>query len=352
MAIDVEKLLAEVSADQPAGEDLEYDPAFGELERSAQGKAEQQFGDTIIPAEDPDWKTVKRNALDLFPRTKDIRVSSYLVRALVRTDGFDGLKDGLAVMHGLVASFWETMHPQLDPDDDNDPTLRVNVVAALCDPQAMLKGVREAPLVSSRALGKFSLRDCQVVGGQMALPEGQQPPDSASLEGAFMDADLEELTATSDAIQRSIDLCQAIEDDLTATIGASEAPNLSDLRDVLKEAKHALAERLTKRGVVGAEAGAEGEAEAGAAAPAGGGPAPARIAGEITSREDVIRVLQKASEYLTKNEPTSPVPLLLERARRLIGMNFLEILRDLAPDGLAQAKNAAGVKEEEGGDGW
>ena len=56
MAIDVEKLLTEVSPDQPAGEDLEYDPQFGELERSAQGKAEQQFGDTIIPAEDPDWK--------------------------------------------------------------------------------------------------------------------------------------------------------------------------------------------------------------------------------------------------------------------------------------------------------
>ena len=348
MSIDVQKLLAEVSADQPAGEDLEYDPAFGELERSAQGKPEQQFGDTIIPAADPDWKAVRKNAVELFPRTKDIRVSSYLVQALVRTDGFEGLRDGLDVMRGLVTEFWESMHPALDPDDDNDPTMRINVIAALCDAQAMLRGVREAPLVSSRALGRFSLRDVQVVGGQMALPEGQDAPDGASSRARSWTRTSKSSPPRSEAIGRSIELCQQIEDDLTAKVGTSDAPDLSALRDVLKEARQALSERLTKRGVVGAEdAGAAG-AEAGGASPGGGGAAPARIAGEISSREDVIRVLQKASEYLTRNEPTSPVPLLLERARRLIGMNFLEIMRDLAPDGLPQAKKIAGVEDEAG----
>jgi type VI secretion system protein ImpA len=347
MSIDVLKLLAEVTADQPAGEDLEYDPAFGELERSAQGKPEQQFGDTIIPAEDPDWKAVKQNALDLFPRTKDLRVSSYLVRALVRTDGYEGLRDGLAVMHGLVEQYWETVHPELDPDDDNDPTLRVNVVASLCDGPAMLKGVREAPLVRSRALGSFSLRDVQVVSGQVALPEGQVPPDSASVEGAFMEAELEVLTATAEAIARSIAISQEIEDGLTARVGAAQAPSLAELRDALKEAQQALAERLTRRGVVGAGEATDAGEEGAPASAAGG--TPQRIAGEIASREDVIRVLQKACDYLKRHEPTSPVPFLLERAKRLIGMNFLEIVRELAPDGLAQAKKIAGVEDEQGG---
>ena len=38
--IDVSALLAEVSEDQPCGEDMEYDPAFTDLEIAAQGMEE------------------------------------------------------------------------------------------------------------------------------------------------------------------------------------------------------------------------------------------------------------------------------------------------------------------------
>ncbi len=53
-AIDIEQLLQPISADAPCGDDLEYDPAFGELERAAQGKPERVLGDqlTAILVED------------------------------------------------------------------------------------------------------------------------------------------------------------------------------------------------------------------------------------------------------------------------------------------------------------
>ena len=344
--IDVERLLAEVSSDQPSGENLEYDPLYGELERSAQGKEEQQFGDTIIPAEDPDWKAVRKNALELFPRTKDLRVGMYLVQAVVGQDGMLGLRDGLQVIHGLITRFWDTVHPELDPDDDNDPTMRVNVLVTLCAP-SMLRKVREAPLVSHRVLGRFSLRDVQVVNGQMALPEGRPAPDAASLDAAFMEIDLEELQATADAVVESIAAVQQIEDVVTDQVGASQAPDLSGLRDVLKEVKHELDQRLSRRGVTVGEADEPGDpAAAGGVAGAAAAGAPQRMKGEITCREDVVRMLDKACQYFARNEPTSPVPLILERAKRLIGKNFLEILRDMAPDGLQQAQNVAGVTDE------
>ena len=44
--IDVNSLLEEISAELPCGEDLEYDTEFGEMERTAQGKPEQQIGST------------------------------------------------------------------------------------------------------------------------------------------------------------------------------------------------------------------------------------------------------------------------------------------------------------------
>ena len=66
--INVEELLQEVSPDVPCGEDLEYDPEFGEMTRAAEGKPEQQMGDSVVPAEDPDWRDVRDKALSIFSR--------------------------------------------------------------------------------------------------------------------------------------------------------------------------------------------------------------------------------------------------------------------------------------------
>ena len=61
-----------------AGPNLELAPEFGALERAAQGKPEQQYGDTIIAAADPDWKEVEEQALALLDRTRDLRVPAQI----------------------------------------------------------------------------------------------------------------------------------------------------------------------------------------------------------------------------------------------------------------------------------
>ena len=118
--IDIEKLLEEVSPDSPSGEDLEYDPDFTELERVAQGKPEQVMGSSVIPAEEPEWKEVQKKALALLSRTKDLRVLTHLIRAVTRTGGLSGLSEGLKLLQELTEKQWETIHPRLDPDDDDD----------------------------------------------------------------------------------------------------------------------------------------------------------------------------------------------------------------------------------------
>ena len=65
--------------------------------------------------------------------------------------------------------------------------------------------------------------------------------------------------------------------------------------------------------------------------------------------EDVVRALDRISEYYRRNEPTSPVPLLLQRAKRLVSMNFMEVMQDIAPDGAHQAASVCGVNPEEEG---
>jgi type VI secretion system protein ImpA len=335
--IDVEQLLQPVSEESPGGDDLEYDPAFIAMSQAAEGKAEQQMGDEVIEAEPPDWGKVRDQALALFSRTKDLRAGVLLTRAVVSTEGVIGLGDGLALLRGLIERHWDHVHPQLDPDDDNDPTMRINILASLCDPSAVLRSIREAPLVESRALGRFSLRDIEVARGQASPPEGTEPPDMAAIDGAFLDCDLESLQGTADAVERSLEHVEAIDALLMEKVGASHAPDLGELPVLLKAARQILVEQLARRGV--GEAPAETEA-----VPAGAAPQP--IAGEVNSREDVVRVLDKACDYFARNEPSSPVPLLLRRAKRLVSKDFMDIIRDIAPDGVQQAETITGTKEE------
>ena len=43
-----------------------------------------------------------------------------------------------------------------------------------------------------------------------------------------------------------------------------------------------------------------------------------------------------------REEPSSPVPILLRRAKRLVGKNFEELLADLAPGGMEELRHFAG----------
>jgi type VI secretion system protein ImpA len=59
-----------------------------------------------------------------------------------------------------------------------------------------------------------------------------------------------------------------------------------------------------------------------------------------------MRRLDEVCDYYARCEPSSPVPLLLRRAQRLVGKTFLDLLRDLAPGGVSEMEVISGVPEE------
>jgi type VI secretion system protein ImpA len=62
----------------------------------------------------------------------------------------------------------------------------------------------------------------------------------------------------------------------------------------------------------------------------------------INSRQDVTRILDQICLYYEKNEPASPVPLLLKRAARLVDKDFFEIIQDVAPESVDQIQKLIG----------
>ena len=76
-----------------------------------------------------------------------------------------------------------------------------------------------------------------------------------------------------------------------------------------------------------------------AAAPAAGS-----AGGVVKSRQDAIRALDAVADFFKRTEPSSPIPLFLARAKRLVSKDFLEVLADIAPEAVAQARAAGGLK--------
>ena len=90
-----------------------------------------------------------------------------------------------------------------------------------------------------------------------------------------------------------------------------------------------------------------GESEEASAQRGGAAPEGTAGAGVIRTREDVVRALDRICAYFESQEPSSPVPLLLRRARRLVSKDFMEILADIAPKGAEEAKLIGGLDREE-----
>ena len=86
----IKRLLAPVSDEHPCGDDLEYDADFMALETTSRDQKEQQFGNTIIPAEEPDWQSVVQLSMALLERSKDLCVVLVLLRGLAKTESVTG----------------------------------------------------------------------------------------------------------------------------------------------------------------------------------------------------------------------------------------------------------------------
>lgn len=330
--IDIDAMLREVEADMPCGPNLEYDPDFIALEQEALGKPEVQYGDTITPAVPPDWKIVRRMAGALLERSRDLRLAVHLVRANLALSGIVGLADSIALVERLLDQRWDSVHPELDPDDDLDPTLRINSLAILADTGTLVRELKEATLVILPGLGPFTVKMLEVANGEQPPAAGQEKIALGSIEGALADADPERFAAGLDALGRTLDSVVNIELTLVRQVGSSQALNLDALTRPLRKAHEFLSRQ---------QGGAAEQGSGEHAAPAADGAAPAAragISGDIASRDDVVRMLDKLVQYYARYEPSSPIPILLERAKRLVPMNFFEIMQDMAPDGIAQLK--------------
>lgn len=366
---DFDALLNEISPDAPCGEDISYDVGFLELEQLIKGKAEIQLGDHVQQREEPDWKKIYRQSLQLLERSRDIRLILYLTTSMLCLKGLPGFRDGLALLRGIVERYWDHFFPQLDPDDDNDPLERMNIIGSLSPPTTVMSDqdsmkfitrLMNVPLCSPEdaRLPHPSLKHIFAASGELSIPETEASslPTTQLIDAAFGQVDIDALKATDQILCDCLAHLRAIDEKLIERAGAAAVPDFSRLDSLLQQMRSKTEMYMQRRGY-GADASstkqpnpeADGSVATDAvnldehraiASASGQG-----LTGRVTSNQDVQKALDMIIVYYENNEPSSPVPLLIKRAKRLVGRTFVDIIRDISPDAMGQVQLVSGEED-------
>ncbi len=345
--VDYRQFASPLADGDVSGPDLEYDADFlSVIELLAPPPV------TMIASEDDglpdqtDWNGAVALCKGLAEKTRDIRVAVRLARSVVKSeDGIAGFAGAIALISDLLEQMWDDVHPMLDAEDNMDATMRLNALNELDDAQ-LVKALKMVPIA---AVGKqnLSLNDIETSLGKVkAVTEDAQNMASGLIAEIFSPANSDTIitakSVTDQALARIAHIRETWSNkmDALAQSRADEglsfdnmpAPQFEALSRVLTDISRHIAERMPEsEGYEDVEGGAPSNS---------GGP---KALGAIATRADADKAILNVVDWFHRNEPSSPVPIMLERARSMISKSFLEIVEDLGEGGIAEAKKAMGA---------
>jgi len=337
------QLLQPIADDMPCGQSLEdtellasFDAfrLFGQS-RPLDAAAEKDEKRIPKPVESPEWIEIRDKALDALAKSKDLRLLAYLGTALLRTDGLPAFAETLRVASQWLEMYWSQTYPLVD----EDAVLRRNALNCFADPMAVVDALRRVPLVRSRQHGTFSLRDVDIATNQLAANDGDTAADQAQIHEAFASMPVTDLSDLLESVVGAIASLNKIDSLMRDAAGSEALPGFEPVAALLARTGQVLRVQIAAHPNSAAVPSVSEEA-----AESGNGSVSAP--GSVKSRQDAIRALDAVALFFKRTEPSSPIPMFLERAKRLVSKDFLEVLADIAPEAVAQARAAGGLKDE------
>jgi len=287
-----------------------HDPLFTKIGAAIDNVTEQS-----------EWRDIAKEIASLMKQTKDINVLAWNARASLYTEKYPakGLAKNLFLLRYWVENYWDGIYPPIDQEFPEDAYLdRINAIANLGAPSWKSIALPLKKKVTSLSLGTGSYTlDNLVVFKQGGSVEGLQAPVGLLPNEESEYDELVSWFAT--ALEQAV----AIKSLLGKKTGEAFVefdghliPTLQ-MGATLREAKTGSVSAGVSGGMVGT-----------AAQPLVGS-APSHGVSIMGSRDDVIKAIDLICEYYQQHEPSSPVPLLLIRARKLVKKDFRDILSEL-----------------------
>ena len=351
--IDLERLLADISEDAPAGEEFRATDAttFYEIKRlrDHSRKAETQFvaaaeasPDQPIERLDAEWEKVFELSEEAVAgQSKDLQVTAWMIESMVRLHGFSGLRDGFRLVREMCEKFWDGIHPR--PDDEDGAATTVAPLTGLNGADAdgpLIWAINRVPVTNGSSEGPFAIWEFFQTHELDKNPELREQ----RLQQGWISRQMFEAAAaeTSADFFRTLldDIAQCRQElaELDTTLnekcgkddsGFPLAPPTSRIRETLEDAQRTV--RGIAKDVLGDEA-IDDESEEAAADSDADGTQPAVGKRGIQTREDAFKTLMDVAHFFKKAEPHSPVPYALEQVVRWGKMSLPDLLTELIRD--------------------
>lgn len=338
MPIDLDALLQPISAEEPAGADIRYHAVTKKLREARRQEDDISQGVWKTDVKVADYQAVLKLAPEVLTKqSKDLQVAAWLTEALVRTEGFSGLRQGLELIRGLLERFWDTVYPQ--PDEDGDLEIRS---AALRWAGSQLDGAVKASPLLKTGIDWYQYKSSRSVPLEEEShfdPQKQEARQEAIAAGATMPEEVaaklsatpyEFLRGRHAQIQELIEYIDSLSEFCDAKFGAS-APEFNPLKASLEEVLQTARVLMKQKGEPDPQPFEAGNAEPPQAfedpSPASNeydavpqqrrSVAPAGAAGpEPASLDDAVAQLRRLAGYMRREWPANPVPYLMVRALR------------------------------------
>jgi type VI secretion system protein ImpA len=325
--MDLETLLAPVSDESPAGEDLSYD---GERQ-----VIEQSFDVPTDAPEQPDWRDTVKLIAAQSERTKDVWLAIYLARAGARQGRLETIEAGCQMLAGLFERYWDSVHPTLDELGFQG---RKGPCESLTKISEFLGPLKRTVLIEHPRLGSYSGADLERFAA-----EGESADGYGLFRAAVGEADTADLQTAIDRLDSIRDGIRRADAVLTANAEGDTGTNFQTTYETIEAIRSALAPYAGITVEADADSGDDDEGFSASGQSSGSGP---RIAGRVESRDDVVTALEAIGDYYRRREPSSPILALIQRARAWVSMDFMAVLEDIAPDSTSEAKHVLMTKAE------
>jgi type VI secretion system protein ImpA len=331
-----EDLLNPIDGPNPSGVNLRYEPIYDKIKEARREEDQPPPGMAERDRKVADNPLVIKLTKDILAnKTKDLQLAAWLTEALLKQQGFGGLKDGLSLCYGLTDKFWDTVYPELEDGDAQARGAPLGFVGTRLEIPLKL-----VPVVEKAAYGSLDYQQAREVGYEdlaktedakkkraQLIKDGKVAPEV--FDKAFEETPKKFYAQAEKDLDASLQILAQLKDACDAKFG-DDGPSFGGLRSTLEATRHIIHGLLQKKREkepdpveeVAAQAGGEAASEAGA----GGAAvvAPARVgvyfsvetSSEPPDRMDAIRKIAEAAAFLRRREPRSPASYLMLRGLR------------------------------------
>lgn len=329
-------LLNPIDGPNPSGINVRYEPIFDKIKEARREEDQPPPGMAERDRKVADNLLVIKLATEaLTNKTKDLHLAAWLTEALLKQNGFAGLRDGLALCYGLMEKFWDTVYPELDEGDAQSRGAPLGFVGTKLEIPLKL-----VPVVEKATYSFLDYQQSREVGYEddaktdEAKKKRAQSIKEGKLAPEIFDRAFEETPKKFySQAERDLDGCLEILGQLKEFCDskfADEGPSFGPLRSALEATRHSVHGFLQKKRekepdpveVVPPQAGA---VEAGSdAARESAAMEPVRVgvllsvetSSEPPDRMEAVRKIAEAAAFLRRREPRSPASYLMLRGLR------------------------------------